>query len=290
MKNKHYIVLLGLSLMLLLAACGSGAPVSEPPASISDASTGSESPASSDVSSSDVSSSGDPESEEADPESAPGSVPAGDASSETDSAVQSQPEQEMQSQPEPAVVSPIMVDWPGEYGPHIEQAPADLGDLGAVTRIYLKPMLPGSDIFGRSWASGNEVSADMLICFYAHNNFAGLPIWMGADGYTYNIGEGAPVLPGAEIEETLQKHFDVSVEHLRTSSQYNVDSQTYVLYDYFSSPYEYVAQSVEERDDGLYIAFGARMYGQEEVRVLGVLSLRIEQDNVVKYLAFAKTQ
>ena len=182
---------------------------------------------------------------------------------------------------------PLVIWPPSEDGPFIHRAPADLTDFSAVASTYLRPLMPGSGLLLSSWAAPADILADDLILFYCYNNLGGLPIYSCPDGFTYDPGNGdRPSVPAEQVEAALQRHFDVSAEHLRTSYSYNVDTQTYLMTDAFATPYSYVALSAEERGGIITITVGSDFDGS--VSVMSELKLEIGEGNIVRYLSFEK--
>lgn len=91
---------------------------------------------------------------------------------------------------------------------------------------YLSPIF-AAGITNESWSRGEEIDADNLLSFYmavAYERRFDLP-FPEIVGYD---DERNRLLPEKEVDEIVQRFFEVTPEHLHTSAFYNAETKTYI--------------------------------------------------------------
>ncbi len=94
----------------------------------------------------------------------------------------------------------------------------DLSNMDDVTAAFLAPL--NNDCLYYSWADASGIREWHLLNICSRNNLLNLP--------TDNPIKWHAV-PEQEVVSALQRHFDFTPEHLRTSFRYNKDKQTYYI-------------------------------------------------------------
>ena len=183
-----------------------------------------------------------------------------------------------------------------EQGFSINDAPADLNDLDDVTNTYIRPLNNSCLLY--SWASPSGIEADDLIEICAKNNFLSLP--RDIEGvYLPDVAN----VSAEEIEEALQKHFDVDKKYLETSKWYNADTKTYDLVVGGGGAH-FRAMSAEQKENLVFIKAGLAVSdnGEKEdkknmmpyepyiqgwiIFPSGTLTLELTSDNIVRYISY----
>lgn len=188
-------------------------------------------------------------------------------------------------------------------GSSINHAPGNLNNLTDVTNIYVAPL--SNYCLTYSWTNASEINANDLIDICGYNNLFNRPAY-------YFQYYGPPL--EYEVETALQKHFDVDVDYLRTSSRYNAKSQTYNLYS-GDRKVSFGAISatqkgnqievevgltvpdggkIEDKEATLLAGYAAVNYKHYQEGMLifpsGTLTVELTEDNVVKYVSYQCNQ
>ena len=92
------------------------------------------------------------------------------------------------------------------------------GELSIEEKLVYLVVKSGLD---KSWDNANENDSDSFICFYEYlcDSFVG----------EITLPEGTEQIPAEELELIILAYFDLDVEHIRKSSYYNADSNTYEI-------------------------------------------------------------
>ena len=91
----------------------------------------------------------------------------------------------------------------------------DISNMDDVTAAVVAPL--GNGVLQYSWAEASGIKANDLIGICARENL----LHRNAEGFDPSA---------AQVEQVMQKYFDVPVEHLRTASRYSSKLQTYGMY------------------------------------------------------------
>lgn len=158
-------------------------------------------------------------------------------------------------------------------GPDINGAPVkDLTDLMALTTVYVWPLTQNGEPWFKSWVSPSELSPNALIHICAFNPLV-----------EFDIDD--PFVAAVQVETAIQRHFDVSIEYLRTASAYNAEENVYQMPE-GGGGWTTVAMSAEQQGEQVVIKVGK--LGPEETvpTPLGTLILQVENQSNVKYNSF----
>ena len=193
---------------------------------------------------------------------------------------------------------------------NLDSAPVDLNDLEAVTRAYLKPLVPTGDIWFYSWKTASEIKAMDLINICSYNNFLNLPRDFELcypDEYRYASAN--------QVETSIIKHFNVSNDYLETAPQFNPQDGTYELIGGFGGMCGPLAMSAEQSENqikirvGIITSFTEEDFNQMEKegnsipagvrsskRIImpdesilvpaGTLTIELGENNIVKYQSY----
>ncbi len=180
---------------------------------------------------------------------------------------------------------PASSDLLNQYGDaywsrlRIDDAPADLSDLRAVERVYLKPL--GLAVFYYDWASPSEIKADDLICICAQYNFLNLP----TDVEDVYLPEYAHA-PAEQVEASIQRHFDVNKDYLRTSEWYEEGSVKDTYYLVVGSGGYPKALTATQDGNQIIIEASMPVITDGSFVPCGKLTIELSDENVVKYVSY----
>ncbi|MEM1485721.1 hypothetical protein V6615_12750 [Oscillospiraceae bacterium PP1C4] len=180
----------------------------------------------------------------------------------------------------------------------IDDAPVDLNDLEAVTKVYVSP-IPAGGAWFYSWKTPSEIEADDLIFMFSYNNFLNWP-----RDFEFSYEEGYRDAPADQVEAILQKHFDVESDHLKKSQFYNAENRTYSMVTGGGGCWM-TAMSAEQNGNQIVIKVGIismmseadLMPGEslpEGIRgsdgftltPTGTLTVELGNENIVKYISY----
>lgn len=171
----------------------------------------------------------------------------------------------------------------------------DTAFLDTLTVTYVRPLMPSGAILLSSWETAEEIAADELVEFCAFNNLLNKPVTPSDatiyNGAVYVDHEGA----ADEVENAIQKYFDVSKDYLRTSKLYNFyDQETnvqykdaYMLPDGFGGGSSIKAMAAEQSESQLLITVG--IFSPDDLKkpaMTGVLTVRLEKEGF-KYVSYS---
>lgn len=163
---------------------------------------------------------------------------------------------------------------------NINAAPVeDLTDLYAVTGTYVWPLTVNGSVWAESWSSPSEIPADQLVYICAFNE------WVA---YDFSDETVQPFAPAEEVEAAIQKHFDVTVDYLRTANSYNADNNTYPMSE-GGGGWAAVAMSAKQEGDQIIIQIGQLPLDETEASEIGILKLEVTDDNIVHYISYECT-
>lgn len=166
-------------------------------------------------------------------------------------------------------------------GPNIDAAPvADLTDLYALTEVYVWPLTVNGGTWFQSWATPQDIPADQLVYVCAFNG------WVEYDNSDETV---QPFAPAEEVEAALQKHFDVTADYLRTASAYNAENNTYPMTE-GGGGWAAVAMSAKQQGTQIVIQVGALPPDETQAEKMGILTLELTDENVVRYISYESTQ
>lgn len=184
----------------------------------------------------------------------------------------------------------------------INSAPvADLTDLNAVSSVYVKPLVATGGIFSYSWMDAFEIKADDLLNVLCYNNFLSLP--QDNEG-VYLPSSDTP--PAEQVESALQKHFNVTSDHLRASDRYDAASETYQMIGGFGGGGGAVAMGAKQNGNQITIRIALMQYKSDMIEVTksaipdgrldmtdemiltpkGTLKLELSDRTTVKYISY----
>ena len=176
----------------------------------------------------------------------------------------------------------------------------DLSDLDDVTAAFLAPL--NNDCLYYAWADASGIREWHLLNICSRNNLLNLPIDNPIKWHD---------VPEQAVVSALQRHFDFTPGHLRTSFRYNKDKQTYYI-DRIEEE-ESVFRAISATQDGSrikievgltvpdpgetpdkqstmlaqYAAVNYQPYGQDMlIFPSGTLTVEIGEDNTVRYLSY----
>lgn len=171
-------------------------------------------------------------------------------------------------------------------GPNLENMPTDLGDLALVTKAFVWPLIATGGCLTYSWDSPADINADDLIDICAYNNMLNLP----TEPADLTIFGGAAYAEGladaGSVENVLQKYFDVTVEHLRTSKRYDAQTNTYAMLSGWGGGGEFLALSADIQGDLIAIHVGYGHSDRERIDNQGVLSIRLDAEGNIHYQSY----
>lgn len=116
------------------------------------------------------------------------------------------------------------------------------------TQAYEKILIPAfvSGITGLSWKSAEEALPDQLVAFYVLD-FMEKQYPKGWDGIKK--------IPAKDVEDEIQKHFDVSTEHLRQAEAYSKDKNIYSVGYGFGGGADFYVTKAYQKSSFTYVEF-----------------------------------
>ena len=176
----------------------------------------------------------------------------------------------------------------------------DLSDLDDVTAAFLAPL--NNDCLYYAWEDASGILAVHLLSICSRNNLLNLPIDNPIKWHD---------VPEQEVVTALQRYFDFTYDHLKSSYRYNKEKQTYFI-DRIEEE-ESVFRAISATQDGSririevgltvpdpgetpdkqstmlaqYAAVNYQPYGQDMlVFPSGTLTVELREDNAVRYLSY----
>lgn len=162
----------------------------------------------------------------------------------------------------------------------------DAAYLDEVTQKYIWMLAPYTGILKYSWPTPQDIEADNLVDICTAGNLLNIP---RVDGY---YTDQYP--PAEQVESAIQRYFDVTAEHLRTSRWYNfVDEQTGEMRE---NTYVMAegggwggAVALNTEQDGNILKITVGLYGPDDEPdrpyMTGLLTIRIDGENY-QYLSY----
>ncbi len=176
----------------------------------------------------------------------------------------------------------------------------DLSNMDNVTAAFLAPL--NNDCLYYAWEDASGILAVHLLSICSRNNLLNLPIDNPIKWHD---------VPEQEVVTALQRYFDFTYDHLRSSYRYNKEKQTYFI-DRIEEE-ESVFRAISATQDGSrikievgltvpdpgetpdkqstmlaqYAAVNYQPYGQDMlVFPSGTLTVELREDNAVRYLSY----
>ena len=176
----------------------------------------------------------------------------------------------------------------------------DLSNLDDVTAAFLAPL--NNDCLYYAWADASGIREWHLLNICSRNNLLNLPIDNPIKWHD---------VPEQEVVTALQRYFDFTYDHLRSSYRYNKEKQTYFI-DRIEEE-ESVFRAISATQEGnrikievgltvpdpgetpdkqstmlaQYAAVNYQPYGQDMlVFPSGTLTVELREDNAVRYLSY----
>lgn len=177
------------------------------------------------------------------------------------------------------------IDIAREIGPNLTGSPVDLNDFTALTTTYVWPLIHCGNVLNYTWVAPSGIQAADLIDICAYNNFLQKDLNPIDGAIIEGDSYADPIAPADQVESAIQKHFDVSVEHLRTAPQYDANNHSYTMLSGWGGGGAYIAMSAELEDNKVVIEVGSLGYESETISYQGTLELEFVEENV-KYLSF----
>lgn len=173
----------------------------------------------------------------------------------------------------------------------------DISNMDDVTAAVVAPL--GNGVLQYSWAEASGIKANDLIGICARENL----LHRNAEGFDPSA---------AQVEQVMQKYFDVPVEHMRTASRYSSKLQTYGMY-YRKEETDVCFRAISATQQGSrivievgltvpdpgetpdkqttllaqYAAVNYQPYGQGMlIFPSGTLTVEVGEDNAVRYLSY----
>ena len=155
------------------------------------------------------------------------------------------------------------------------------------TQDIVRTLIPTGNAYSYSWASPEEITPDDLVNICAYNNLLNLPLEKADTPIAKGGGYADPfaLADGPQVEAALQKLFDVSAEHLRTSSLYNADRQGYQMLCGWGGGWRYLAMESQEAAGKTHITVG-QAFDLNPPKEVGTLVVEIAPDQSVRYLSY----
>ena len=180
----------------------------------------------------------------------------------------------------------LRLDGSKRYIGETDVGTIDLSDLETVTSVFIESLLRGDIAVLETWQSPSELEADYFVRFCGQNNLLKRPLVQTGDGYEY----ADAVCTAAELEQAVQRYFDVTAEYLRTSPSYDAAAKTYTLQGYGGGGREVFAMDAKKNGERWSIAVGVSMPGQTDSPFLEG-TLEVEQtDGGFRYLSYIVTR
>ncbi len=176
----------------------------------------------------------------------------------------------------------------------------DLSNMNDVTAAFLAPL--NNDCLYYAWEDASGIREWHLLNICSRNNLLNLPIDNPIKWHA---------VPEQEVVAALQRHFDFTPEHLKTSFRYNKDKQTYYIdrIEEEESVFRAISATQQGRrimiEIGLtvpdpgetpdkqstmlaqYAAVNYQPYGQGMlIFPSGTLTVEVGEDNAVRYLSY----
>ncbi len=181
----------------------------------------------------------------------------------------------------------LRLDGSKRYIGETDSGAVDAGDLETVTSVFIEPLLRGDIAVLGTWQSPAELEADYFVRFCGRNNLLKRPLIQTGDGYEY----ADAVCTAAELEQAVQRYFDVTAEYLRTSPSYDAAAGTYTLPGYGGGGREVYAMDAKADGNRLSLSVGVSMPGQTDSPFLeGTLLVRLTDDGGFRYLSYTVTR
>ncbi len=220
------------------------------------------------------------------PPPAPGMPEEGSGISEPDQQAPPQSTQEQAFEPVPGSEE-LRLDGSKRYIGETDVDTIDLSDLETVTNVFVAPLLRGDNAVLGTWQSPIELEADYFVRFCGQNNLLKRPLIQTGDGYEY----ADAVCTAAELEQAVQRYFEVTAEHLRTSPSYDAAANAYTLQGYGGGGREVFAMDAKADGNRLTVAVGVSMLGQTDSPFLeGTLEVEQSDDGGFRYLSYTVTK
>ncbi len=181
----------------------------------------------------------------------------------------------------------LRLDGSKRYIGETDLSTLDTGDLETVTSVFVEPLLRGDSAVLGTWQSPEALEADYFVRFCGRNNLLKRSLIQTGDGYEY----ADAVCTAAELEQAVQRYFDVTAEYLRTSPSYDAAADTYTLQSYGGGGREVFAMDAKKNGERWSVSVGVSMLGQTDSPFLeGTLLVRLTDDGGFRYLSYTVTR
>lgn len=152
----------------------------------------------------------------------------------------------------------------------------NINDYDALYEKYFNPFF-GATMFANSWTSAYEINPDCFPKFYGMNKENRKKCGSRKDT------DGIMIADAEDMEKYVQQYFDVSVEYLRTSEDYDAENQCY----YFGLGGGLSADITDARqeDDLLFIDFETYSGWHRQVFTTGTITIQLLGNDQYKYLS-----
>lgn len=150
---------------------------------------------------------------------------------------------------------------------------------------YRKYVDPFAYQIGReSWDDAEKVDPDAFVVYY---------IYMGAtdevefsSDWPKDQEYNNPLIPEDVLEQFVQKHFDVTAEHIRKSQYYDADKHAYWSGG-IGTTVDLYTVGAEQTDDSLTIRYIGHIDSTDYLATWdGNIILRLEEDGNYKYVSY----
>ena len=176
----------------------------------------------------------------------------------------------------------LMTNGGKRYIGEVDPGTVKLNDVEMLTNVFVTPLIRSSNVWAKSWDKPSELEADYFIQFCGINNLLKRPLIETGDG----LESTQPVCAAQEVEQAIQRYFDVKSEYLRTSSTYDAAADTYTLPSLCGGGQEVFATGAEKDGARLNITVAMSMLGEKDKPFLkGVLTVELK-DESFRYLSY----
>jgi|GEM_PF-2476164 len=137
-----------------------------------------------------------------------------------------------------------------------------------------------------SWDDAEEIEPDALAEYYIYLGLTD-EVTFSSD-YPTDKEFGNPLIPADALEKGVQKHFDVSAEHIRKSQYYDAENNAYWTGGIGTTVDIYVVD-MEQKGDLRTIDFEARIESSDyKASWDGTIVVQLTEDNNYKFISYER--